>query len=1004
MILDNDCAGGEGDGEYGDEPVLDLATALSVAVRVEPELIRAVRLALFPRFGVETEAELWFSGLVRSQGAEEIVFETEVRRRLHRRLGGWLRRQPPDAPVHSLWRVVERVHRDLSPALFLEERVTWLAVAGRPAEIDNALAPVFKAIAHENRDGLKQWLASAWNRLPQDVRDSPTGWQLAQAARPWFAAGRFPSRTERAPLPARRLGDLTRLLDDVRITVRRDGDELELDGRAVDTVGPTEVPPGTYALSVPDTAPRLLTLLSGGLRDRDEELSVPADWQVRVSVGAGPVRLRTARGHVFLVPERALPLGGGGLGGRFLGISVTRYDDGLLPPLDTEPDLCREVGGALGADYVREYLADPSAASVIDRLRRLRMPRGGPLVLYFRGYAAEGPAHPMLVLRDSDPARPETCLDSETVFRLVTTSGAEQVIVVMDTVRTPGGDRTWGYPPQPMELGATTWTGQVAAAMPYEVGGEGPFGRWLARLLRRGPDEVPQGWGWLPRNRYITGGDLMRAVAADWPGESPSTPRNFAAGVPRDLLPNPRYALRRFPDDLRPSDFGEVYAQEAAAFLREVISEPTTSADDRDRAVSNMMLLGPNRGVEAAAALDELAGRYAASKNLADAVAANESAVALLRPLAERLPDTALPALATSLYGLASLLAEAYRWVEARPPAEESVALRRRLADRDPEQRPRLAESLHLWSLVLQSSGESRAALHAALETVDLLRGLTRVDPVAHRSALAVGLGSLVDRYGAVERPVEALRAAGEAVDLRRVQAASDPRARAALAQSLHVRWHWERVLQRWESAHQAIAESVAIHRELAAQRPDAAHPQLAEVLHCLAVNNADRDRVTTALVVGREAVGIYSNLVAHGAVDLRQALARGLRNLSLWLGAVGQSGEAVSNASQAVGIYRELEAEQSGLLRAELADALEVLSHALDLLGDGRPRALDAAREAVGIYRRLAEARPEAYWRNLAKSLNVLSIRLDTVGRGQEAARLREEVRDIVFGRGSGP
>ncbi|MET9833390.1 hypothetical protein ABZ078_29720 [Streptomyces sp. NPDC006385] len=987
--------------QHGTDPAEDLATALSVAVRVEPELIRAVRLALFPRLGVETESDLWFSEFVRSQGPTGVVFDNAERHRLQRRLERWLRQQPEDAPVHSLWRIIERVHADLSPALLLEEHVTWLAVAGRPGEIDDALAPAFKAITQQNRDGLRQWLASAWDRLPQAVRDSPTGWQLAQTARPRFPARRHPFGAERAPLPARRLGDLARVLDDIRITVRRDGDELEIDGRPVDPGTHAEVPPGTYALPVPDTAPRVLTLLAGGTRERDEDLSVPPTWQIRVYVGPGPVLLRSARGHLFLLPERAAPTRGAEPAGRFLGVSTAHYAHETLPPLSDSPDLFREVGTALGDSYVREYLTDPSLAAVTERLRRLSARRHrGPLVVYVRGYALPGRGGPRLAFHDSDPERPETALSTEALFHLATASGADQVLVLLDHVRPPGSTRDWGFGPPPMELRTASWAGQVAALVPHGTGWDRLFGSWLVRLLSRGPDEVAQAWGWSPRDRFITGGELMRAVAADWPGQYPSTPRNFATGVPRALLPNPRYALRDFPDDLAPADFGEAYAHEAAAFLSEVISDVTTAAEDRERAVTNMLLLGPERGVEAAVALDELAERFAAAGHRADAAVAHQHAIALLRPLAEELPDSALPALGASLYGLASRLAEAYRWTEARPAAEECVALNRHVARSRPEQRPRLAESLHLWSLVLHGGGEHRAALDAAAEATDLFRRLAAEDPLAHRPALAVSLTGLANRYGRVGLPHDALQAAVSATAIRREQAASDPGARADLARSLHVRWYWERAAQYAEAALATITECVAIRRELASLRPETHRPQFAESLNCLAISFADLGRTDRAMMTAREAVSVYRELVAGGAVDLRQPHARTLRNLALWQGTLGRPAEAESAAAEAVGHYRELEAEQSGLHRADLADALEMWSWALDLLGEGRPRAIDAARQAAALYRRLFATEPDKYRRALARSVNTLSIRLDALGRAREAARLRAEVHEILSGR----
>ncbi|MCL8013424.1 tetratricopeptide repeat protein [Streptomyces sp. AS02] len=982
------------------DAVEKLATALSVAVRVEPELIRAVRLELFPRLGVETESDLWFSGLVRSQGPTGLVFDTGERHRLQRRLERWLRQQQPDAPVHSLWRVIRHVHADLSPALLLEEQVTWLAVTGRRGEIDDALAPALKAITQQNRDGLRQWLASAWDRLPQAVRDSPTGWQLAQTARPRFPARRFPFGVERAPLPARRLGDLARVLDDILITVRRVGDELEIDGRPVEPEAAAEAPPGTYGLPVPDTAPRVLTLLAGGPRERDEDLSVPEAWQIRVHVGPGPVLLRSARGQVYRLPERAAPVRGAGPAGRFLGISVARYEHEQLPPLDHSPDLCREVGSAFGDTYAKEFLSDPSLAAVTERLARLSARRlDGPLVVYVRGYALPGTGGPHLAFRDSDPGRPDTVLTGEDLFRLATASGADQVLVLLDTVRPPDSGTDWGYPPLSMELRAASWTGQISVLVPHDTGWDRLFGTWLVRLLRRGPDAGPQGWGWSPRDRYITGGELMRAVAVDWPGEYPSTPRNYAIGVPRELLANPRYALRDFPDHLNPADFGEAYAQEAAAFLGEVIRDSAGSPEDRERAVSNMLLLGPDRGVEAAVALDDLAERFAAVGRRADAAAAHQHAIDLLRPLTEQRPDSAWPALGSALYGLAGRLAEAYRWAEARPFAEEAVALRRRLAGTRPEQRPRLAESLHLWSLVLRGAGLHQAALDAAVEAADLFGRLTVDDPQAHRSALAVCLGSLANRYGEVGLPQHALTVAVQAEVIRRAQAESDPDARADLARSLHVRWYWERHLGHTATAHTTMTECVRLRRELAARHPEAHRPKYAESLNCLAVSLADLGHIDRAMVPAREAVSIYRELVAGGAVDLRQPLARTQRNLSLWLGALGRPAEAVSAASDAVSHYRELEAEQRGLHRADLADSLEMWSGALDQLGEGRPRALDAARQAVVLYRELFAAEPDKYRRALARSVNTLSIRLDALGRHQEAARLRAEVRDIVSG-----
>src|SRR5262249_24520346 len=56
----------------------DLAVPLSVAVRIEPELIRAIRLAVLPYLDVAAESDLWFSDLVASRGPDSIVLKPEV--------------------------------------------------------------------------------------------------------------------------------------------------------------------------------------------------------------------------------------------------------------------------------------------------------------------------------------------------------------------------------------------------------------------------------------------------------------------------------------------------------------------------------------------------------------------------------------------------------------------------------------------------------------------------------------------------------------------------------------------------------------------------------------------------------------------------------------------------------------------------------------------------------------------------------------------------------------
>src|SRR6478609_7716138 len=114
---------------------VELAMRVSVAVRVEPELLRAMRLHTPPAIDVGAEADLWFSRLVGTRGADGLVLLPRVRAQLHRRLSVHIARGPVER-YDWIWDVLERVHSLSSPALLLEERVTWLSVRDGPGDSD----------------------------------------------------------------------------------------------------------------------------------------------------------------------------------------------------------------------------------------------------------------------------------------------------------------------------------------------------------------------------------------------------------------------------------------------------------------------------------------------------------------------------------------------------------------------------------------------------------------------------------------------------------------------------------------------------------------------------------------------------------------------------------------------------------------------------------------------------------------------------------------------------
>ncbi|MFF3559906.1 FxSxx-COOH system tetratricopeptide repeat protein [Streptomyces sp. NPDC002574] len=283
---------------HGVRPGRELAVLLSVTSRIEPELIRAVRVVAAPRLDVGAESDLWFGELVDQRGAGYITLREELLPELRQELAGLLEESPPGAPVHKLEEAISRVHGGRSPALLAEERVTWLAVA-RPRDADTqisaVLQPALRALVEEGREGIARWFVDAWRRFPEAVRTSTVGWQLATLS---FA--RFPARAVSLDQPARLtladLGPIAGQLPAVRLPVRRDGVRIVL--------GEGARGPGGFALTVPDSDPRILELVVG---TSTRTVLVGPGETVEEWVGPDSVRLVSADGAVYELPAGREP-------------------------------------------------------------------------------------------------------------------------------------------------------------------------------------------------------------------------------------------------------------------------------------------------------------------------------------------------------------------------------------------------------------------------------------------------------------------------------------------------------------------------------------------------------------------------------------------------------------------------------------------------------------------------------------------------------------------------
>ena len=172
----------------------------------------------------------------------------------------------------------------------------------------------------------------------------------------------------------------------------------------------------------------------------------------------------------------------------------------------------------------------------------------------------------------------------------------------------------------------------------------------------------------------------------------------------------------------------------------------------------------------------------------ADALPPTLEAVAIRRELAQVNPDRYRPDLAFSLNNLGGRFSELGRPADALPPTLEAVAIRRELAQVNPDRyRPDLAFSLNNLGGRFSELGRPADALPPTLEAVAIRRELAQVNPDRYRPDLAFSLNNLGGRFSELGRPADALPPTLEAVAIRRELAQVNPdRYRPDLAFSLN--------------------------------------------------------------------------------------------------------------------------------------------------------------------------------------------------------------------------
>ncbi len=173
----------------------ELAMLASLAGRVEPQLVRALRLELAPHRTAADEADLWFSDVVETAAATGLVFRPEAQSILQNRLAN-----DPQCRLEQAWALLFRLrtgaaYRDCNTVrhatwLQVQEELTYWATRGGPTTADDSdrietlWGWVRNSLDDDGKADALAWIRTTRVRLPATAWSLPGASMIAQVLPP----------------------------------------------------------------------------------------------------------------------------------------------------------------------------------------------------------------------------------------------------------------------------------------------------------------------------------------------------------------------------------------------------------------------------------------------------------------------------------------------------------------------------------------------------------------------------------------------------------------------------------------------------------------------------------------------------------------------------------------------------------------------------------------------------------------------------------------------------
>jgi len=154
---------------------LRLAKQLSLAVYIEPSLLRQARIEAHPIIDVSAESALWFSPIVESRSFNGIIFRPDVAAVLRKNFAHEAVQAAETGkrnPLESARHLIRRAHRAAPATIRLHEELIWLELTAASADIDQLLGEIFFRMIADATGGaaFANWFSSVAYELPEKAR------------------------------------------------------------------------------------------------------------------------------------------------------------------------------------------------------------------------------------------------------------------------------------------------------------------------------------------------------------------------------------------------------------------------------------------------------------------------------------------------------------------------------------------------------------------------------------------------------------------------------------------------------------------------------------------------------------------------------------------------------------------------------------------------------------------------------------------------------------------